>query len=395
MDPERRKVRLELVRVAIAIQRYQDAKMHLEELLKASPQDADLSFLMGQCHLGKREFESAAGSFRKVIDLKPDRTEAYVLLAAVLGTFQSHPREARQWIDKLVQRNPKSWQAYDSRAVYLMTNNASGEALSEALKSLELNPDGSRALILAARCYLITRDFDKSRQYAAHGVKLYPESVGMYLNMANIESAAKNNDKAIAIVRQGLAATGAESATPMGLGQSAHRCPSTPRGADDDCGVAGTSLPIEPTRGVGIPDRCWSTSMRAWRWPKGIGSLASQGFEKSRRNVITPEGHDLRKLVDMSVGLCYARLGSVDQEIDALRRALKTDPGLASARLGLAEALLSTGNIDEALREFHELGRQKKLNAAGLISLARIQIYKAVQQAGGGKPDWSADRERC
>ena len=93
MDPERRKVRLELVRVAIAIQRYQDAKMHLEELLKASPQDADLSFLMGQCHLGKREFELAAGSFRKVIDLKPDRTEAYVLLAAVLGTFQSHPQD--------------------------------------------------------------------------------------------------------------------------------------------------------------------------------------------------------------------------------------------------------------------------------------------------------------
>ena len=250
-----------------------------------------------------------------------------------------------------------------------------------------------RALILAARCYLIARDFDKSRQYAAHGVKLYPESVGMYLNMADIESAAKNNDKAIAIVRQGLAAT---QQNPQLLWALANRL------------IDAHQLPEARTTIAELQKRHYQSSQQEElefrplleylnarvEMAQGHWLLASQGFEKSRRNVITPEGHDLRKLVDMSVGLCYARLGSVDQEIDALRRALKTDPGLASARLGLAEALLSTGNIDEALREFHELGRQKKLNAAGLISLARIQLYKAVQQAGGGKPDWSASR-RC
>ena len=115
---------------------------------------------------------------------------------------------------------------------------------------------------------------------------------------------------------------------------------------------------------------------------------ACTGFEQSRRAVLTPEGVDLRKLVDMSIGLCYGRMGSVDQQIDALRRALKTDPSLASARLALAEALLSSGNTEEALREFRELDRQKKLNPAGMISLARLLIYQTARQPAAQR-DWT------
>ena len=71
---------------------------------------------------------------------------------------------------------------------------------------------------------------------------------------------------------------------------------------------------------------------------------ARQGFEKSRRHVLTPEGQDLQRLADVAVGVCYGRLGSVDQQIEALRRAVKTDPGSTNARLGTGRGAVERGN---------------------------------------------------
>ena len=76
LEPERKKVRRRLVPLAIAIRRFQDGKLHLQELLKGSPQDPELLDLLGQCHLGRGEYASAATSFRQAIDLRPPKSIA-------------------------------------------------------------------------------------------------------------------------------------------------------------------------------------------------------------------------------------------------------------------------------------------------------------------------------
>jgi tetratricopeptide (TPR) repeat protein len=390
LDPERTKVRRRLVPVAISIGRFQDAKVHLEELLKQSPQDPQLWALLGQCHLGRGEFESAASSFKKAIELAPTQTDAYVQLAVVLGNYQSLPQEARQWIDKLVQRNPKNWRAHLQRGIYLTHGTASEEALPEALKSLELNPDDSNALILASRCCLSKRDFEKSRQYAARGIQLYPDLAGMYSNMADVELASRNNDQAIAIVRKGLAAAGENPQLLWTLTNrliDANQLPEAKKTIKQLQAHHYQATQEDQQRELQFKPLVEYLNARM-EMAEGHWLLACQGFEKSRRNVVTPDGIDLRKLADMSIGACYGRLGSVDQQIDALRRALKSDPSLISARLGLAEALLSNGNVDEALREYRELQKRGKLNALGLLSLARLLTYKTLQQPAD-KRDWS------
>jgi tetratricopeptide (TPR) repeat protein len=385
-DPERTKVRRKLVPVAIHLGRFQDAKVHLQELLKDSPQDPDLLDLLGQCHLGRGEFESAANNFKKVVDLAPDRLETYKRLAVVVGTYQSLPLVARQWIDKMVQRNPKNWDAHLKRGIHLASANIADEALPEALKSLELKPDNSDALILAARCYLVKRDIEKSRQYAVRGLKLYPDRATMYINMADVESASKNNDKAIAIVRQGLAVTGQ---SPQLLWTLTNRLIDTNRLPEAKTTIDTLrARHYESTQEEELQYKPLLEYLNArLEMAQGHWLAASQGFEKSRRNVLTPEGFDLRKLADMAIGTCYGRLGSVDQQIDAFRRALRNDPGLTSARAGLAEALLNSGNPDEALREFRELQKQEKLSAGGMLSLARLLIYKTFPIAAD-KRDW-------
>jgi tetratricopeptide (TPR) repeat protein len=388
LEPERKKVRRRLVPLAIAIRRFQDGKLHLQELLKGSPQDPELLDLLGQCHLGRGEYASAATSFRQAIDLAPAQINSYVRLATAVGDYQSSPREAQQWIDKLVQRNPRSWEAHLDRGVFLVANNAADEALSEALKSLELHPDGSGALLVASRCYLFKRDFAKARQYGAHGIERYPQSPAMYINMANIEAVARDNDKAIAVLRRGLAATGE---SPELLWALANRLLDTHQ-------LAEAKKTIEQLQGHHYRSEEQAAELQfkplllylnaRMEMAQGHWLAARQGFEQSRRHILTPEGQDLQRLADVAVGVCYGRLGSVDQQIEALRRAVKADPGLTNARLGLAEALLNAGNLEEALREFRELNRQGKLNASALISLARLEIYK-VSQLAAAKRDWA------
>ena len=322
--PERTKVRRRLVSVVIALGRFQDGKLHLQELLKESPQDAELWDLQGRCHAGRGEYEQAASSFKKAVDLAPNRTETYVELAVVVGTYQSRPHEAQQWYDAMVQRNPKSWQAHLSRGVHLFAAATVEESLGEALKSLELHADNPGALVLAARCYLAKRDVAKSRLYSARGIELYPNNAAMYINMADVESAAKNNDKAIAVVRRGLAVTGEN---PQLLWTLANRLINTnqleqARKTIGELQSHRYQMSSKEEQATELQFKPLLEYLNAhMEAAQGHWLAARQGFEKSRRYVLTPEGQDLRKLADLSIGICFGRLGSVDQQIEALRRA--------------------------------------------------------------------------
>ena len=184
--------------------------------------------------------------------------ESYVWLGNVVGTYQGHPQEARQWYDKMVQRNPKNWQAQLERGIYLASIAAGEEALSAALKTLELQPDESGALLLASRCYLAKRDFATSRRYAARGVELYPDLAGMYINMAEVEGAAKHADKAIAVVRQGLATTGEnpQLCGPWPIGSSTPTSWRKQKRRSTSCGSVTTNRPKQKT----IATSRWSST---------------------------------------------------------------------------------------------------------------------------------------
>ena len=132
-------------------------------------------------------------------------------------------------MEKLVQRNPKEASAHFQRGSYLF-DKAHREALKETLKSLELKPDNSDALLLAARCYLAARDVEKGRQYAARTLKLYPEDYNVYLNMVNIEMVTGHPDQAIAVVRQGLGVLRQNPALLWTLSESVDRSQSVEGG---------------------------------------------------------------------------------------------------------------------------------------------------------------------
>ena len=88
---------------------------------------------------------------------------------------------------------------------------------------------------------------------------------------------------------------------------------------------------------------------------QGHWLAACQGFEKVRGYLLAPGLQPCLKQVDLWLADCYGQLGNRDQQIDALRRAVRTDPFSGVARANLAHALLAAGSIDEATKEYREL----------------------------------------
>ena len=377
-DPERTRARRRLVGVAVTVGRYQDARQHLKEsLLRDYPKDPLLWDLLGQCYMGTNEFQSARDCFKKAIEISPRQVATYSRLARVLYLHLSGGTEAGQWMDKLVQRNPKEALAHFERAFYLSDLDTHGEAIKETLKSLELKPDNHDALLLTVRCYLALRDVEKSHQYAARSIKLFPEDYNVYRNMANIEMASGHVDKAVAVVQQGLKVLRQDPTllwTLTNLLIDANR-------------LKEAKETIAKLQAINYPRRFIALLNARTEMIQGHWLAACQGFEKVRGYLMAPGARDLLKYADLWIADCYSQLGNRDQQIATLRRSVKADPFFGLARANLADALLSAGNVDQAVNESRDLIDLSHIGTPGLIAMVRILILKNLRQAGAER-DW-------
>ena len=83
-DYTRSDVRREIVEVAMATNRYDDAKEHLEVLLQDSPNDVELLTWLGRCQAWAEKDDLARESFEKALESDPKQIEPYTQIAAIL-----------------------------------------------------------------------------------------------------------------------------------------------------------------------------------------------------------------------------------------------------------------------------------------------------------------------
>lgn len=171
-DAARPLARRKLVDIYTTTRRYSDAEAHLTALLRKSPKDGELLELLGRCQVAARQTEKAEQSFRKAIDSAPDRIAAYTYLAGLLADRNrlNRPSEADQWMKRLLEANPDSFQAHLAYGRYLasLTSVSSiddarrrpifldamvpavlARAVERAVQALELADDDPDALLLS------------------------------------------------------------------------------------------------------------------------------------------------------------------------------------------------------------------------------------------------------
>jgi tetratricopeptide (TPR) repeat protein len=124
-------------------------------------------------HQGK--FDAASTAARKAIELRPDFTEAHVLLGELMEG-QNHPAEAIEQYRLARSSEPrlqlKLWRL-------LIIQGRSSEAIPEMVADLHLDDQYSALRrVLLGEAYLTTGDFAKARQYLEQARSRAPEMAG-------------------------------------------------------------------------------------------------------------------------------------------------------------------------------------------------------------------------
>ncbi|MHB8861488.1 MAG: tetratricopeptide repeat protein [Pirellulaceae bacterium] len=114
-----------LVEVLLRMQRWSDARNHLEEhLLPAAPNDPVLLDRLAQCQWATDEHAEATASLEKAIERDPHQIESFLRLMAVLDAHpelvqpdpQGNAKDAEYWRSRMVEANPEAIAVYLNRA---------------------------------------------------------------------------------------------------------------------------------------------------------------------------------------------------------------------------------------------------------------------------------------
>ncbi len=385
-DPERKAARQQLVKMTMLpyVQRYQDAKDHLNVLLKESPKDPELLELLGQCQAATGNVDTAIETLKKAVQCGPGQLTAYEKLAGLLRSPSvAKPNEADQWMEKLVAVNPKSARAHFLRGRYLIGTSQGEDGLKEAMKALALAPDDADVLWLATNCYLMQGQPDKARELADRGVKLYPANAEMYKTKADVElrSNPPKPDQAIAALRQGLKATERKADTPQGPGttdQNVDLLLTTANVLIEVNRLKEAQQTIDELGKTNLPKEHIEYLRARIEFAEEHWRPARDDFEKVRSALIVyPQ---LVRQIDFWIGQCCGQLGNRTQQLQAYRRALSVDPFYAPARGALIDTLLAMGRLDEAIEEFGQASIRGKLAPAAAVQLARLLLVRNLRQ---------------
>lgn len=401
--PERTDVQRRLAEAAMALRLYTDARQHLEALLKSSPNDPELLELLARCQLAEGHEKLSVDSLSKAIDVAPDRLDAYALLAAIYEERLKDSVLAREILDQMVAKNPNMSKAFVIRGLFRMehlvdksaaavadastqSQQSLAAALEDANSALELEPDDEGVLLFAVRCFLANRQADEARKYADHAKDLFPKNPSVYALLADIELQTNHRKAAIDWLDEGVKV--APKSQRQDLLWNLCNLYLEENELDEEHAGDVRSLLAElrkskyPKPPIDYLEARLLTVQRPRQWLE-----ASIKLEKNRAELVP--WPDLLKQSDYLLGRCYEGMGNPDLQLTAFRRAASVDPVWVPARLGVAGALASMGNVDEALREYGEIVKLTNNNLGVSLQMARLMIMSNLGRLPDER-DWDS-----
>ena len=115
---------------------------------------------------------------------------------------------------------------------------------------------------------------------------------------------------------------------------------------------------------------------------------ASQ-FRKARQVLVPLDSFgfapDLKSRINDLLARCYSQLGEPELQQEAYLRALTANPQDVQAKLGLIDAMVKQGEIDEAIKEYRALVKRVPQVS---VSLAQ-QLIARNRQRPASQRDWS------
>ena len=368
-------VRRHLVRLMMSLGRFAEARGHLEELLAASPEIAELEHLTGQCLEATGDYAAAAAWYEKATQHAPGQLASYARLADVLQhRLQEGPRAA-EVLDRMVVANEQSFEAHLLRARFGREHLSPGRVAPDIDRARRLAPDNPDVLLAVAALASYQDKPEEAQSYLRNGLEAHPRHAGLYLALAELEVQSQRPGEAIACLRRGLTALPEHTDLLHALADLLLR----------------QDQRSQASEVIGRLARAGSPLARASYWEARLRMHDRQWTEAARlledartRLAVTPAW---LQPVELALGQCYEQLGDRDRQLAAYRRAVDLDPASATARYGLGAGLLEAGRVSQAVGELWQVVRLPAAPPDAWTALARAMVLRN-RQLTPERRDW-------
>lgn len=363
--PNRTDVGRKLVKVSIELGRPADALVHAERMLKAFPDDGDLLGQIAECQVAQNKPADARLTFERAVASAPDNVVAHVRYARLLEFHFKQPKEAREILDRMVRANPTRPFAFLMRADFLKRHGSNDECLRDLDRVLLLDPENAQALVVSAEVYQARGDLRRARETLRDAVAMYPTDVRGYRALAWLELLSGNQAAARTTLETGVA-----------------RLPDAPdlltpladqwieQGEFDR--VAGAIQKLEARKDAGQRVRYLRgrVAMKQGKWAEALAGLETLRTEAVSQPVVLAQ-------INLLIAGCHERRGDREAQVEALKRVLTTDPNHLGARVARANAYLTAGRVEDAVKEYQLAARSPYAGVGVHATLMSLRIASA------------------
>lgn len=342
-NPDRHDVRVRIVHRAMQRGCFTEAGDHLQILLQSSPRNGEYALLLGQCLEGTGDYEQAATWYEKAIHDRPTELGSYVRLAGLLQNRLEDPGQARQVLERMVTANEHSFQALLIRARFRKEAGMIPQAVDDVKRAWQLAPTEPDVLCFAAALAPVAGLGEETRARLRAGLTVHPRHAALYRALAELELQATRPQEAIACLRRGLV----EMPEQLTLLQSL--CDLLiQRGQLDEARLLIARLRQRDCLAARAGYWDARVLIQQRQWQEAVRLLEKAASELTTSPEWTTPVH-------IALGYCFDQLGDQHRQLDAYRRAVAGDASSATARKGLADALLELGEVNEAMAEYRQV----------------------------------------
>jgi tetratricopeptide (TPR) repeat protein len=397
-----REIRRRLAELLVELRHYVEARQSLEILLQAESEDGALHFLMGLCQEESDEPRRAVASYKSAISYHaPQRLEAYQRQAILLLTQLERPDEAERVINEMVNSQPEDYRVHLEHGRYLRrfgrylprfkkTPEAALKAAKEDLeRALKQKPSEPAIYLELAETEIaqVPPNLDKAHRILDDGLKIMPSESSLHRALALLEELAGRRDKAIESIRHSLQKLPDQVILHWALARLLAE-----RGDTTDLLAEIEELKRLNLNNLIVRYIEAHYHVNLSNWTKARDSLIKLQADVAGwpdfKPVMSERDEflvDFKAQVINLLAQCHGHLGDSERQRDAYRRAVRANPKLQAARLGLANTMIERGEIDQAIDEYRKLIGQFPQAAGRLVYLL---IARNLQQPPAQR-DWT------
>lgn len=373
-SPNRHDVGRKLVSLSLKLNRPADALIHAERLLQAYPTDGELLGQVAECQMLQSKTVEARATFERAITQSPDNVRAHELLARLLTRQFNLPREARAVLDRMVANSPNRPEAFLVRARFVQ-NEDPATCMKDLDRVFLLDPENAEALVTSAELWQARGDLRRARETLRDAVTLFPLDSRGYRSLAWLELLSGNQADARAALERGLTLVpGApDLLTPLADIW-------VEQGELEKVDKAIKTLEARKDAGSRTNYLRGRTLMKQGKWAEALAVLDALRTEAVGQPALLSQ-------LNLLIAGCHERRGDREAQVESLRRVLTADPNHLGARVALANAHLTAGRTDEAIKEY-QLASRSPYAGVG-VATTSMNLRIAVGEAQGNA-DWNA-----